>query len=109
MATGMLQREMTAARLRVQNPAYRPSFFIYNGCLQRIYMDIYSAVRKAPVGDYSALDLVKSLHSYFQLPMTTYDKIVAGVVVAVLLLLIIYIIYRTILLIWKGEERKKLL
>lgn len=72
-------------------------------------MNIYSAVRKAPVGDYSALDLVKELHGYFQLPMTTYDKILVGVIIVVLLLLTLYIAYRAIRLIWKGEEHKRLL
>ncbi len=72
-------------------------------------MDFYAELKKAPVGDYSAADLLNELHSYFLLPMDTRDKVLAAVVVAVLLGLVVYITYRAIRLIWKGEERKKLL
>ncbi|MDR0454583.1 MAG: hypothetical protein LBH05_07220 [Deferribacteraceae bacterium] len=69
----------------------------------------YFAIRRAPVGDYSARELVQELHTYFGLPMSVADKLLALFIVGMLLLLVMLITYRAVRLIWKGEERKKLL
>ena len=62
-----------------------------------------------PEIDYSAREIVGELHAYFHLPISTENKILTAVILGVILLMIIYIAYKAMQLIWKGEERKKLL
>ena len=65
--------------------------------------------RRRTSGDYSSREIYDNIHSYFQLPMKTSDKVLAIIIISLVVISVLYITFRAIRLIWKGEERRKLL
>ena len=54
-------------------------------------------------------ELLWSMHDYFVAPMSTANKVVAGIFVIMAISFIIFLMVRTIIFIWRGGEKKRTL